>query len=150
MNFDTNLNMIMIDGFLGKAPELEYTANGKPVTKFAVCTNHTWKNADGEMQTAEEWHYVKAWNGTAESVVQYLKKGSHVRVTGRMHYDSFVMKDADGNEVWFGDKKIYRNFATIIADNIVFLPNFEKREEKAEATTRPAGAVMAGVKPSSN
>lgn len=45
-----SINQHTIIGNLGKAPELRYMPNGKPVASFAVATNVRRTDEDGERQ----------------------------------------------------------------------------------------------------
>jgi len=90
------LNKVMIIGHLGRDPEMRYTPSGRPVTTFSVATSRTWFSADGERNEETEWFNVVAWNKLAETCKQYLVKGSHVYVEGRMQTRSW--EDAEGKK----------------------------------------------------
>ena len=75
---------IIIVGNLGRDPEMRYLPNGTPVTNFSVATNRTYTNANGERVQETIWFRVAAWGKQAETVNQYLHKGSRVLVEGRL------------------------------------------------------------------
>jgi single-strand DNA-binding protein len=79
-----SLNKVMIIGYLGRDPEMRYTASGKPVTTFSVATNRTWSSSSGERHEETEWFTVVAWGNLAEICKQHLNKGSQVYVEGRL------------------------------------------------------------------
>jgi single-strand DNA-binding protein len=79
-----SLNKVMIIGYLGRDPEMRYTASGKPVTTFSVATNRTWSSSSGERHEETEWFTVVAWGNLAEICKQHLNKGSQVFVEGRL------------------------------------------------------------------
>jgi single-strand DNA-binding protein len=90
------LNKVMIIGNLGRDPEMRYTPSGKPVTTFSVATSRTWSTSDGEKREETEWFNVVAWSSLAEICKQYLTKGQHVYIEGRLqtrHWD-----DQEGNK----------------------------------------------------
>lgn len=79
------LNKVMLIGRLGQEPEMRYTPSGRPLTKFQLATNRSWKSADGEKKTETEWFNVIAWGKLAEICKQYLSKGQQVYIEGRLH-----------------------------------------------------------------
>ena len=50
-----------------------------------MATRARWKDADGQAQEATEWTRCVAWGTLAEFCAQYVTKGSHVYVAGRLH-----------------------------------------------------------------
>lgn len=79
------LNKVMLIGRLGQEPEMRYTPSGRPLTKFQLATNRSWKSVDGEKKTETEWFNVIAWGKLAEICNQYLSKGQQVYIEGRLH-----------------------------------------------------------------
>lgn len=47
-----SLNRVMLIGNLGKDPELRYTNSGVAVASFTLATNESWKDQDGNLQSA--------------------------------------------------------------------------------------------------
>ncbi len=80
-----DLNRVQLIGHLGQDPETKYTATGTARTTFSVATSQRWKDADGQVQEATEWSRCVAWGALAEVCAQYVTKGSHVYVSGRLH-----------------------------------------------------------------
>ena len=81
----SNLNRVQLIGYLGQDPEVTYTAIGTARTTFSVATSQRWKDADGQVQEATEWTRCVAWGALAEVCAQYVAKGGHVYVAGRLH-----------------------------------------------------------------
>jgi len=79
------LNKVMLIGRLGHDPEMRYTPSGRPLTKFQLAVNRSWKSADGEKKTETEWFNVITWGKLAEICNQYLTKGQQVYIEGRLH-----------------------------------------------------------------
>ncbi|MDD2922880.1 MAG: single-stranded DNA-binding protein [Anaerolineales bacterium] len=79
-----SLNKVQIIGYLGKDPEMRYTPSGKPVTTFSVAVSRSWNSTDGERHNETEWFNIVAWNNLAETCKQYLSKGQHVYIEGRL------------------------------------------------------------------
>lgn len=79
-----SLNKVMLIGYLGRDPEVKYTADGNAYSKFTVATTDTYKGKDGNDVERTEWHYITAWGKLAEICGQYLKKGSRIYLEGRI------------------------------------------------------------------
>lgn len=68
-------------GNLTADPTMRYTPSGVPVTSFGVAVNKRWKDsASGEMKEKVTYYRCSAWRQQAETVSQYLTKGSRVLV----------------------------------------------------------------------
>jgi single-strand DNA-binding protein len=105
------INKAMIYGNLTRDPEMRALPNGTPVTSFSVATNRVYKDKNGVKQESVDYHNIVVFARQAETVSQYLRKGSAVYVEGRIQTRSWDDKD--------GTKK-YRT--EIIADTIQFGP----------------------------
>lgn len=109
---------ISIIGYLSRDPEMRYMGNeaGTPVTNLNVPTTRTWKNKDGEKQTATTWFKVAVWGNQAEACNTYLQKGSKVFVKGTLE------PDEHGNpKVWMTNDGDARASYDIRASNVLFL-----------------------------
>jgi single-strand DNA-binding protein len=78
------LNRATLIGHLGRAPEMRYTPQGKPVTSFSVVTSYTWSSSDGQRYEDRDWFNIVAWGELAERCKESLSKGQLVYVEGRM------------------------------------------------------------------
>lgn len=105
------INKAMIYGNLTRDPEMRALPNGTPVTSFSVATNRVYKDKNGVKQESVDYHNIVVFARQAETVAQYLRKGSPVFVEGRIQTRSWDDKD--------GTKK-YRT--EIIADTVQFGP----------------------------
>jgi single-strand DNA-binding protein len=91
-----SFNKITIVGYLGRDPEIRYTADGTAVCHFSVATTEKRKDPrTGEAQDATTWFRVTAWRRQAEVANQYLSKGKQVYVEGRLRQEEYT--DRDGN-----------------------------------------------------
>lgn len=101
------LNQINIQGRLTRDPDLRYTANQKPVANFAVAVER-----DRDREQAD-FIDVVAWNGTAEFVSKYFRKGSMILISGRLQTRKYEAKDGTNriayeivaDSVYFGEAK---------------------------------------------
>ena len=88
----THENVVKLAGILGTAPELRLTANGNAVATLIVYTNYTLRNDDGSRRQESDRHRVIVWGLHAEKATRLLRKGSKVRVQGRMTYPTWKDK----------------------------------------------------------
>jgi len=105
------LNKAFVFGNLTRDPELRALPSGMNVASFSVATNRVFKDRDGKKQEQTDFHNVVVFGRQADTVAQYLKKGSSAFVEGRMQTRSWDGKD--------GEKK-YRT--EIVADRVQFGP----------------------------
>jgi single-strand DNA-binding protein len=89
---------IIIVGNLGRDPEMRYTPSGQAVTNLSVATNRKYTGSDGQQVKETTWFRVSVWGKQAETVSQYLKKGSSVLVEGRLVPDPAT----GGPKIWQG------------------------------------------------
>lgn len=89
-----SVNKVILLGNLGKDPELRYTPSGQAVARFSLATSDRWRDKNsGEWQDRTEWHNVVCWAKLAETVGQYLTKGSSVYIEGRLQTRSWDDKE---------------------------------------------------------
>jgi single-strand DNA-binding protein len=78
------INVFTASGNIGADCELKYTQNGKAVGKFKLPVKTGW----GDKQQTS-WVTCKLFGDRAESLQQYLTKGSLVTVTGAFQYEQW-------------------------------------------------------------
>src|SRR3954467_1080974 len=104
------INKVFLFGNLTRDPELRALPSGMNVASFSVATNRVYKDRDGKKQEQTDFHNVVVFGRQADTINQYLKKGSSVFVEGRLQTRSW---EKDG-------KKNYRT--EVIADRVQFGP----------------------------
>jgi len=85
---------ISIIGNLGKAPETKISDNGTLMASFSIASNTFRKTSEGKEQKTD-WFRVIAFGRQAETLAQYVKKGTSLAVQGRLTFNPWV--DRDGN-----------------------------------------------------
>lgn len=120
------LNKALVIGNLTRDPELRSLPSGGAVCSFSVATNRVWKDKNGAKQESADYHNIVVFGRQAETVSQYLRKGSSVLVEGRMQTRSW--DGADG-------KKNYRT--EIVADRVQFGPRGSNSSAPAAAAPKP-------------
>ena len=104
-----SFNQAIVMGNLTRDPELRSTPSGQQVASFAVATNRSWNDGNGERKEAVEYHEIVAWGKLGELAAQYLGKGRKVMVIGRLQTQSW---EKDG---------VKRSRTEIVASDINFL-----------------------------
>ncbi len=104
------INKAMVFGNLTRDPELRSLPSGMQVVTFSLATNRTYRDREGARQEQTDFHNIVVFGRQAETVSQYLKKGSSAFVEGRMQTRSW---EQDG-------QKKYRT--EIVADRVQFGP----------------------------
>ena len=109
-------NKVQLIGNVGNDPETVELEGGSKLVKFSMATNETYKNNKGEKVTDTEWHNIVSWGRTAEFVENYVTKGKHIAIEGRLQTRSYQNKEEE------------TRYATeVVAKEILFLtPNTEK------------------------
>ena len=79
-----SVNKVILIGFLGEAPEVKFSPQGKPVGTFSLAVNERWKDAEGAPRERVEWFQIVCFGRLAEVCGQYLDKGRHVYIEGRL------------------------------------------------------------------
>lgn len=106
-----NLNKVFIIGNLTRDPELRSLPSGQSVASFGVATNRTWKNQQGEKKEDVQFHNIVVFGKQADTVAQYLKKGSSALIEGRIQTRNWDAQD--------GTK---RTKTEIVAERVQFGP----------------------------
>lgn len=135
------LNKAMVFGNLTRDPEVRALPSGMNVCSFSIATNRTFKDRDGKKQEQTDFHNVVVFGRQADTVSQYLKKGSSAYVEGRMQTRSWDGKD--------GEKK-YRT--EIVADTVQFGPRSagssgggRRSDDESSEPSQETGSSSAGI-----
>ena len=104
------INKAILFGNLTRDPELRALPSGMNVCNFSIATNRVYRDRDGKKQEQTDFHNIVVFGRQADTVTQYLKKGSSVYVEGRMQTRSWEQN---------GEKK-YRT--EVVADSVQFGP----------------------------
>lgn len=84
-----DLNKVQLTGHVGAEPTIHHTDTGTVVTKFTVASNRRWNDQDGEAQEETEWFNIVCFAKLAEIAGDYLNKGAHVYLEGRLHTHAY-------------------------------------------------------------
>ena len=86
-------NKVNLIGNLGQDPEIKVLESGKKMARFTLATSESYKDGEGNKVQETTWHNIVAWNGLADIVNKYLKKGNQVAVEGKILYRSYEDKN---------------------------------------------------------
>lgn len=115
------VNRVFILGNLGRDPEVTYIQAGTAICKIAVATSETWNDKNtGEKKEKTEWHRITFFGKQAETVGQYMKKGSQIYVEGKLQTTKY---EKDG---------ITRYSTDIIANNFQFIGNKSDNQQQPQ------------------
>lgn len=104
------INKVILYGNLTRDPEMRALPSGMNVASFSIATNRVFKDKDGNKREEVDYHNISVFGRQADTVGQYMKKGSGVFIEGRLHTRSW---EKDG-------QKQYRT--EVIADRVQFGP----------------------------
>lgn len=89
-------NKVILIGNLTRDPDLRYTPKGIAIAKFTLAVNRAWRDtASGELKEEVTFVDIDAFGKQAETIGQYLKKGSPFMVEGRLKLDSWEDKQTN-------------------------------------------------------
>ncbi|HEX2912058.1 MAG TPA: single-stranded DNA-binding protein [Chloroflexia bacterium] len=126
-----DLNKVMISGRLGKDVELRVTPNGSSVSTFSVASSRSLKQSDGSYKEQTEWFRVVAWEKLAETCANFLKKGSHVFIEGRLQTREWQDQEGQKHQV-----------TEVIATEMYMLGAKRQEGEETGANYSRAGALF--------
>ena len=106
----SDLNEVIVSGRLTRDSELRHTPNGTAVTDIIVASNRIWSK-DSDRQEETTFVDVTIWGKQAESLQEYLVKGRHVMVVGRLKLNKWETEE--------GGK---RSKLTMVADKVNLTP----------------------------
>ena len=115
------INKVILIGNATRDAELRHTGSGKAVAGIRLATNRTVR---GQEET--QFHTVVCWEGLAEIVSTYVKRGDPLYVEGRLQYRSF--QDEEGRA---------RMTTEIVAADVQFLGR--RTDRSATEASSPDG-----------
>ena len=89
------VSKVILIGFLGEAPELKFSSQGKPIGTFSLAVNERWKDAEGARRERVEWFQIVCFGRLAEVCGQYLIKGRHVYIEGRLQTRKWAGREGE-------------------------------------------------------
>lgn len=113
------LNVVALTGRLTRDVELKYTQGGDAVCRFTLAVNRPFKNANGENEA--DFVNCTAWRKTAETMSNFLSKGSLIGVEGAIRTGSY---EKDGQRIFTTEVNV---------NNFTFLETKREAEQNRAA-----------------
>lgn len=85
------MNNIVLSGRIVRELELKQTQNGKSYTRNSIAVRRGRKNAEGKYDS--DFFEFEAWNGIAESLTRYGKKGGRIEIQGELQNNNYQKND---------------------------------------------------------
>ena len=121
-----SVNKVILIGFLGEAPEVRFSSQGKPIGKFSLAVNERWKDAEGARRERVEWFRIVCFGRLAEICGEYLSRGRHVYVEGKLQSRKWADRE--------GEK---RTTLEVVANQMRILDRVPKNGSGAKAAESP-------------
>jgi single-strand DNA-binding protein len=84
-----SFNKVILVGNLTRDVDLRFTPKGTAIAKLGIAVNRVWRNETGESKEEVTFVDVDAFGKQAETIANYLKKGSPLLVEGRLRLDQW-------------------------------------------------------------
>ena len=131
-----SINRVTITGNLTRDPEVRRTQSGLAILALGVAVNDRRKNSQtGEWEDYANFIDCKMFGTRAESVANYLHKGSKVGIDGKLRYSSW---EKDGQK---------RSKVSIVGDDLDFM---SRRSDGDSGSSGSSAASSAPTTSSSN
>lgn len=131
-----DLNTVLIEGRLVKAPELR-TINNNLMSRFTIACARFYYDKDKNWIQDTSFLQIEVWGAAAQVCYEVLKKGRAVRVVGRIR-----------QRLWKDNQEKYRESICIIAEHIEFKPEKKNDNPYPESPTRMNSAMNERMKQS--
>ena len=92
------MNLVVLTGRIGAAPEIRTLNSGDRVANFSVATEERWKDREsGDRKSRTTWHRVVTYApGTVKFLEEYVGKGDLIQVVGMLRNEEW--QDAEGGK----------------------------------------------------
>lgn len=88
-------NSVRLMGYVGTDPIIVNFASEKKMARFSLGVNEYYKNSLGEAVDQTQWFNLIFWNRQVALVEGIVKKGSLIRIEGRLSIQSYSDKNGD-------------------------------------------------------
>ena len=131
-----SINRVVLVGRLTRDPELRALPSGTSVCSLRIACNSGRKDADGALVEKPNYFDVTVYGAAAESVSNYMHRGSRVGVDGRLEWRE-----------WETAEQHKRQAVSIIADTVQFLdsPPGGRADDGPGGDPDAADGKLAGV-----
>jgi len=104
------INRVVLVGRLTRDPELRALPSGSSVCSLRIACNSSRRDSEGNFAEKPNFFDVSVYGAAADSVEQYMRKGSRVGVDGRLEWREWETSDQQR-----------RQAVSVVADTVQFL-----------------------------
>lgn len=122
------LNRCDFIGNVGRDPEIRALQNGDEVANLSLGVSARWKDQSGKQQERTEWVRVVVFGGLVNVVKNYVKKGSHLFISGKLQTRKWT--DQSGQEKYSTEIVLQGYDAKLIMLDTRKADDFEHQQEK--------------------
>jgi len=115
------INRVVLVGRLTRDPEMRSLPSGASACSLRLACNSSRKEPDGSYSERPNYFDVNVYGAAADTVGQYMRKGSRVGVDGRLEWRE-----------WETAESQKRQAVSIVADTVQFLDAPGEREESGQ------------------
>ncbi len=90
---EKSINKVELSGFAGMDPEVKTMNKGTQMLRFSLATSSSYKNSKDEWVRDTTWHNIVMWGKVAERALDKIKKGSFVKLEGKIINRPFTGKN---------------------------------------------------------
>ena len=88
------MNRVILEGHLGRDPEIRYLSSGQPMATVSLATSNDYKKGEEWVKMPASWHNLVAFGDVATSLAE-ARRGEKVKVEGKITYRKW---EKDGQE----------------------------------------------------
>jgi len=88
-------NSVRLTGYAGTDPVLVNFANDKRMARVSIGVHEFYKNSLGEAVDQTQWFNLIFWNHKVELVENIVKKGTALRVEGKLSSQTYTDKNGE-------------------------------------------------------
>ena len=96
---EKSINKVELSGFAGMDPEVKTMKNGTQMLRFSLATGSSYKNKNEEWVRETTWHNIVMWGKVAEQALDKIKKGSFVKLSGKIANRPYTDKNGVKHQV---------------------------------------------------
>jgi single-strand DNA-binding protein len=125
-----SFNKVLLMGNLTRDPDVRVMTNGRPLCKFGIALNRSFKDAEGNRREEVTFVDIECFGPKAEAVGRFFTKGKPILIEGRLKFDQ-----------WETDKGEKRSALRVVLENFEFIDS--KQDSAPSQGTKPYEAPKA-------
>ena len=90
-----SFSIVVLEGRLGKDPEIKTTQSGSKYCKFSVAVERGYKNGDERITDCIN---CTCWNAACDFLEKWFHKGDPINVTGTLEVSKWTDKDGNNRQ----------------------------------------------------